>query len=100
MRFDVFTLFPEFFASPLSSSILKRGQEAGAIEIGVHDVREGATDKHRRCDDYPFGGGAGMVMKAEPVAATVSRVLKWEVGLTPAPCPVVLMSPQGRTLNQ
>jgi tRNA (guanine37-N1)-methyltransferase len=104
MRFDVFTLFPGFFSSPLQESILRRARESGLLEIGVHDLREGAMDKHRTGDDYPFGGGAGMVMKAEPVAQVVSHVLKWEFApdgmpLSAPPCPVVLMSPQGQPLS-
>ncbi len=121
MKFDVFTLFPEFFAGPLTSSILKRGQQAGAIEIGVHNIRDWATDKHRVCDDYPFGGGAGMVMKAEPVAAAIESVLNFNAGphekaeggrwkaegeeysahsTFKPPCPVILMTPQGRPFSQ
>ena len=119
MKFDVFTLFPEFFAGPLTSSILKRGQQAGAIEIGVHNIRDWANGKHRVCDDYPFGGGAGMVMKAGPVAAAIESVLNFNAGplenaecgmrsaeydgknsAFKAPCPVILMTPQGRPFSQ
>jgi tRNA (guanine37-N1)-methyltransferase len=105
MRFDVFTLFPEYFAGPFSSSILKRGQESGALDITVHDIRAWTTDKHHVCDDAPYGGGAGMVMKAEPVAQAITDVLKWDAGPTGnstvlAPCPVILMSPQGRPFSQ
>jgi tRNA (guanine37-N1)-methyltransferase len=102
MRFDIFTLFPEFFVGPLSSSILKRGQESGVLEFGVHNIRDWTTDKHRTCDDYPFGGGAGMVMKAEPVAQAIEDVLNLEVGPDKgnAECPVILMTPQGRPFSQ
>src|SRR5687768_3108588 len=106
MKFDVFTLFPEFFAGPLTSSILKRGQASGTLEIGVHDIRNWAEGKHRVCDDYPFGGGAGMVMKAEPVAASIESVLNFNAGpdengkVTKPPCPVILMTPQGRPFSQ
>jgi tRNA (guanine37-N1)-methyltransferase len=100
MRFEIFTLFPDFFESPFNSSILKRARESGKLEVGVHDIRDGADDKHRTCDDAPYGGGAGMVMKAEPVARVVADVLKWDVGVEPPPCPVILMSPQGRPLTQ
>jgi tRNA (guanine37-N1)-methyltransferase len=98
MRFDVFTLFPDFFAGPLSNSILKRGAESGAIQIGVHNIRDYAEGKHRVCDDAPYGGGAGMVMKAEPVARALENVLHLEVG-SPS-CPIILMSPQGRRFSQ
>ena len=100
MRFDVFTLFPAYFTGPLSTSILARAIEKGAIEIGLHDIRDWTTDKHRVTDDYPFGGGAGMVMKAEPVARGLEDVLNFTVGLSKPPCPIVYLSPQGRTLNQ
>ncbi len=100
MRFDVFTLFPGYFDGPLSTSILKRGRESGAIEVQTHDIRDWTTDKHRMTDDYPFGGGAGMVMKAEPVARALEDVLNFEVGVSTPPCPVVFLTPQGRTLNQ
>ncbi|HEY0073323.1 MAG TPA: tRNA (guanosine(37)-N1)-methyltransferase TrmD [Abditibacteriaceae bacterium] len=129
MKFDVFTLFPEFFAGPLTSSILKRGQASGTLQIGVHDIRNWAEGKHRVCDDYPFGGGAGMVMKAEPVAAAIESVLNFNAGphendegRVPSgqvmkdessfssfiphpssfqpPCPVILMTPQGRPFSQ
>lgn len=106
MKFDVFTLFPEFFAGPLTSSILKRGQQAGAIEIGVHNIRDWAEGKHRVCDDYPFGGGAGMVMKAQPVADAIESVLNFNAGpdengkTALPPCLVILMTPQGRPFSQ
>jgi tRNA (guanine37-N1)-methyltransferase len=100
MRFDVFTLFPGFFESPLDSSILKRARAAGALEVAVHDIRTWTTDRHHVCDDAPYGGGAGMVLKAEPVALALEDVLKFTVGHQEPSCPVILMSPQGRTLTQ
>lgn len=100
MRFDVFTLFPGFFASPLDSSILKRARASGALAVDVHDIRAWTTDRHHVCDDAPYGGGAGMVLKAEPVALALEDVLKFNVGHQAPPCPVILMSPQGRTLTQ
>ena len=72
----------------------------GAIQVGLHDIRDWTTDKHRVTDDYPFGGGAGMVMKAEPVARGLEDVLNFTVGVSKPPCPVIYLSPQGRTLNQ
>lgn len=75
MRFDILTLFPGMFAGPLTESILKRAVQAGTISIGLHDIREHATDKHRTADDAPYGGGAGMVMKAAPLAAAIQAVL-------------------------
>lgn len=100
MRFDVFTLFPDYFSGPLSTSILKRAREAGLIEVELHDIRDATTDKWRVVDDTPFGGGAGMVMKAEVVARSLENVLKFDVGVSAPPCPVVYLTPQGRTLNQ
>ena len=73
--------------------------EKEILEIGVHDIRDWADPKHRVCDDYPFGGGAGMVMKAEPVAAALENVLNLGVG-SKKPCPIIYLTPQGRTLNQ
>lgn len=100
MRFDIFTLFPEYFEGPFNSSILKRAQASGALQLAVHDIRAWTTDKHHICDDAPYGGGAGMVMKAEPIAAALEDVLKFEIGQDEAPCPIILLSPQGRVFNQ
>jgi len=95
MRFDIFTLFPGIFDGPLSESILKRAQEAGLIEVALHDMRAYTTDKHHVCDDTPYGGGGGMILKPEPVFRAVEAVLG-----APPECPVVLLTPQGRLLNQ
>ncbi len=100
MRFEIFTLFPHFFDGPFSNSILKRAIEKEAVKVGVHDIRDWTTDKHRVCDDYPFGGGAGMVMKAEPVAAALENVLNFRVGSQKPPCPVIHLTPQGRPYTQ
>ncbi len=67
MRFDILTIFPKMFDSYLGESILKRAREAGLLSIAIHDIRDFATDKHRKTDDTPYGGGAGMVMKVEPI---------------------------------
>jgi tRNA (guanine37-N1)-methyltransferase len=95
MRFDVFTLFPEVFKPYLNSSILKRAQEEGHLEVHLHNIRDWATDKHHVTDDLPYGGGGGMVMKPEPIFRAVEAV----VG-SPPRCPVVLMTPQGERLTQ
>jgi len=95
MRFDVFSLFPEVFDSYLNTSILKRAQETKALDVHTHNIRDWTTDKHHTTDDTPYGGGGGMVMKPEPVFAAVEGVLG-----TPPCCPVILLSPQGRTFNQ
>jgi tRNA (guanine37-N1)-methyltransferase len=99
MRFDIFTLFPNFFSGPFSTSILARAQESGALSIGLHDIRDFADDKHRRADDAPFGGGAGMVMKAETVARALENVLNFDGDQKP-PCKIIYLTPQGRVLNQ
>ena len=95
MRFDVFTLFPEMFPPYLNESILKRAQEAGLIEVGLHNIRDYTLDKHHTTDDEPYGGGGGMVMKPEPIFAAVEQVLG-----APPSCPLVLLTPQGRPLTQ
>ncbi len=98
MRFDIFTLFPSIFESPLQESILKRAIEAGLIEVRLHNIRGYATDKHHVTDDYPYGGGGGMVMKPEPIFAAVESVL--EMSHYPSPIPIILLTPQGRLFNQ
>jgi len=74
MKFDVLTLIPGFFDSPLSQSVLGRAIERGLIEVRVHNIRDYATDRHRTTDDAPYGGGAGMVMKVEPVVRAIEAV--------------------------
>ncbi len=74
MRIDILTVVPELLVSPLGESILKRAQKAGLVEIVVHNIRDYTTDKHRQIDDYPFGGEAGMVMMAEPVARAIDAL--------------------------
>src|ERR1041385_7408297 len=76
MQFDILTLFPNMFTGPLTESIIKRAVQAGLISIGIHDIRAYTTDKHHTADDAPYGGGAGMVMKAEPLAAAIRDVLR------------------------
>ncbi|MEI7771199.1 MAG: tRNA (guanosine(37)-N1)-methyltransferase TrmD, partial [Chloroflexales bacterium] len=87
MHFDILTLFPGMFAGPLGESILKRAQQAGHISVGLHNIRDWATDRHRTADDAPFGGGAGMVMKAAPLAACIRAVLSMGDGPQP-PTPI------------
>jgi tRNA (guanine37-N1)-methyltransferase len=95
MRFDVFTIFPEVFSPYLDSSILQRAQENALVEYHIHNIRDWTTDKHHVTDDEPYGGGGGMVMKAEPIFNAVESVL----GVPPA-CPVILVTPQGRLFTQ
>ena len=117
MLFDILTLFPEMFPGVLGTSIFKRAVEAGLVSVRLHQIRDYAGGKHRVTDDYPYGGGMGMVMKPEPVF----RAVEWVYGLgdappgislyvpppealegelppipQPSPVPIILMSPQGR----
>ncbi len=92
MHFDIFTLFPDMFQGPFSESILKRAQERGLLSIALHNIRAAATDKHHIVDDYPYGGGAGMVMKPDPLFAAVESV--HQSG------PIILLTPQGRSFTQ
>jgi tRNA (guanine37-N1)-methyltransferase len=95
MRIDILTLFPDMFEGPLSESIIKRARERGLVEIVFHNIRDYSTDKHKRVDDYPFGGGAGMVMQIEPIAAVIEK-LKAERNYDE----VIFMTPDGERLNQ
>jgi tRNA (guanine37-N1)-methyltransferase len=95
MQFDVFTLFPEVFQPYLQTSILQRAAAGGLLEVNLHNIRSWSTDKHHTTDDAPYGGGGGMVMKPEPVFSAIETIL----GSPPA-CPLILLTPQGRTFNQ
>lgn len=95
MRFDVFSLLPQVLQPYLDASILQRAIQNNLLEVFLHDIRSWTTDKHHITDDTPFGGGGGMVMKPEPIFAAVEDVL----GNPPA-CPVILLTPQGRTYTQ
>jgi tRNA (guanine37-N1)-methyltransferase len=96
MRIDVLTLFPEMFESPLSYSILKRAQEQGIVAIAVTNIRDFATDKYRKVDDKPYGGGPGMVMMPGPLFDCFEHVEK----LAPRRGRVILLTPQGRRFDQ
>jgi len=92
MHFDIFTLFPDMFQGPFTESMLKRAPERGLLSIALHNISDATSDKHHVVDDYPYGGGAGMVMKPEPMFAAVEAV--YQGG------PIILLSPQGRLFNQ
>jgi len=96
IKFDIFSLFPLMFDSPLAESILKRAKDRGIIQIAIHDLRDWTYDKHRTADDTPYGGGAGMVMKAPPIIEAVEAVLGEE--LTTAR--VIILSAGGRSFTQ
>jgi tRNA (guanine37-N1)-methyltransferase len=96
MHFDILTLFPGLFAGVFEHSIVKRAREAGAVTIGLHNIRNYASGKHRVTDDTPYGGGGGMIMKPEPIFAAVEAVLGARLGTVP----VILLTPKGRSLTQ
>jgi tRNA (guanine37-N1)-methyltransferase len=96
MRIDILTLFPEMFAGPFDASIIARARDAGVLEIALHNPRDYTEDRHHIVDDYAYGGGPGMVMKPNPVFDCVDAVRP----MADAPGKVVLLTPQGRLLNQ
>jgi tRNA (guanine37-N1)-methyltransferase len=91
MRFDILTIFPEFFAGPFAYGVVAKAIEAGLIEIQVHDLRNWTEDRHRTVDDRPFGGGEGMLLKAQPIFEAVESI---------RPQRTVLLSAQGRKFDQ
>jgi tRNA (guanine37-N1)-methyltransferase len=99
MRIDLFTLFPAMFDAYLQESILKRAQAAGLLTVQTHNIRDWATDKHHVTDDAPYGGGGGMVMKPEPIFASVESVLQIPKSQNPK-IPIILLSPTGRKFTQ
>src|SRR5438045_1721690 len=93
MKIDVLTLFPAMFAGPLDESIIKRARETGRLDLGIHNLRDYAHDRHKTVDDRPFGGGPGMLLKPEPIFEAVED-------LAGESTRVILLSPSGRTFNQ
>lgn len=93
MKIDILTLFPDMFA-PLKESVIGRAVNSGKLEIVITDIREYTADKHKKCDDTPFGGGAGMVMTAQPIASAITAVDPEHKARR------IFMSPKGRTFNQ
>lgn len=101
MKVDVLTIFPEFFREVFDFGIIRRAKLAEIVEINIHDIREFTTDKHRMTDDRPFGGGDGMVFKAEPIFNAVEHILgTCERENYPPKTKVVLLTPQGRVFKQ
>jgi tRNA (guanine37-N1)-methyltransferase len=94
VRIDILTLFPQMFEGPFGSGIINRAVGQGLVEVRLHNIRGWAHDKHRTVDDYPYGGGAGMVLKPEPIFEAVDEIRGAEE------LPVVLLSPQGRLFSQ
>jgi tRNA (guanine37-N1)-methyltransferase len=95
MKIDIITLFPEMLEGPLGHSIVKRALDKGLAEIRFFQLRNWSNDKHNRVDDYPFGGGAGMVMKAEPLAACIDELCE-----TTNYDEIIFLTPDGQTLHQ
>ena len=103
LSIDILTLFPDMFRGPFDESMIRRARDEGRVSIQVHDLREYTEDRHRTTDDYAYGGGGGMVLKADPVFKAVEALL----GVPPAsaeapmaaPCPVIMMTPQGRRFD-
>ena len=101
MKIDVLTIFPEFFTQVFDFGIIRRAKLAGIVEINVIDIREFATDKHKMVDDRPFGGGDGMVLKAEPIFIAIESLLGTsDRNEFPERTKVVMLSPQGTPLKQ
>ena len=100
MHFDIFTLFPAMFQGPFSESMLKRAQERGLLSIDLHNIRDATTDRHHVVDDYPYGGGVGMVMKPDPIFSAIEAV-HGSVGKESRQSgPIILLTPQGRPFTQ
>lgn len=95
MRIDIITIFPEMFTGPFSESILQRAQNKGLVEIHLHQLRDYTTDKHRKVDDYPFGGGAGMVMMLDPIVRCIEHLQSERTYDE-----VIYMAPDGKLLDQ
>jgi tRNA (guanine37-N1)-methyltransferase len=99
VHIDILTLFPEMFQGPFNFSILKRAIDHGLVSINIHNIRDYTHDKHRTVDDYAYGGGAGMILKPEPIFEAVESIksgIKPEIG----ELPVILLTPQGRLFSQ
>jgi tRNA (guanine37-N1)-methyltransferase len=95
MNFDILTLFPDMFAGPFGESIIRRGIDKGLVDIRLHQIRNFAVDRHKTTDDAPYGGGCGMVMKVEPLAAALDLLRRERPRSR-----VVLTTPRGRTFDQ
>ena len=95
MRFDILALFPELISGYFEDSIIKRAREKGLISISLHQLRDFATDKHRQVDDTPYGGGSGMILKADVLARAVEHISQ----LSSDEAKVIYLSPQGEKLD-
>jgi tRNA (guanine37-N1)-methyltransferase len=97
MKIDVLTLFPQMFEAPFSFGIFKRAIDNGLVSLNIHNIRDYTHDKHHTADDSPYGGGAGMVLKPGPIFEAVEDI---KAGIGDEPLDVILLTPQGRLLNQ
>jgi tRNA (guanine37-N1)-methyltransferase len=95
MHIDILTLFPEMFESPFGHSMMKRAQQKGLVEIGCHNIRDYSTNKHKNVDDYPFGGGAGLVMMIEPIDRCISALKEQRTYDE-----IIYLSPDGEVFDQ
>ncbi|MEZ4698961.1 MAG: tRNA (guanosine(37)-N1)-methyltransferase TrmD [Rhodothermales bacterium] len=100
MRIDIVTALPDIVRGPLEHSIIHRAREAGLVTIHVHDIRDYTTDKHRQVDDYPFGGGAGMVLKPEPIFACIEQLMADAVERGVPVDDVIYLTPDGEVFTQ
>ena len=95
MRIDILTVLPKLLESPFSASIMQRAQDKGHVEIHVHNIRDYSTDKHKNVDDYQYGGGAGMVLSIEPIAAVIKKLISER-----SYDDIIYMTPDGKVLEQ
>ena len=100
MRISLLTIFPDFFGPALDEGMTRQAREKGQLEVGIVNLRDFTEDAHRTTDDYPFGGGVGMIMKVEPFDRALASLAAGEPGQRPAGTRVVLFSPQGRRFTQ
>ncbi|SET05739.1 tRNA (guanosine(37)-N1)-methyltransferase TrmD [Anaerobranca gottschalkii] len=94
MKIDILSIFPEMFSGPLDTSIIKRAQENGIVHIAIHNIRDYSKNKHKKVDDYPYGGGAGMVMKPEPIFDALECIGYRQES------EIILLTPQGEQFTQ
>jgi tRNA (guanine37-N1)-methyltransferase len=100
MQFDILTLFPEMFQSPLSTGLFQRAVSRGLVTLKLHNIRDYTHNQHRTVDDYPYGGGAGMVLKPEPVFEAVDSLRSGMALEQATALPIILLTPQGRLFTQ
>jgi len=100
VQIDILTLFPEMFRGPFTESILQRAVERGLVRLSIHNIRDFTHDRHHTVDDYAYGGGAGMVLKPEPIFEAVEKIRESQAPKDDGDLPVILLTPQGRLLGQ